>query len=208
MTFQVDSRVFIKGVGVKGIVKTVKGNKYGVTYIMDGKRKWREFDEKRLEKWRGGKKGNKKVENTKPLQIKIKYHDPNMPKLEKIVQGDWIDLRVTEDIELKAGEYKLISLGIGMKLPKGYEVVIVPRSSTFKTWGVLQTNSFGVVDNSYSGNDDIYHFPAYATRDTKIEKYSRICQFRIQRIMPKVEFAEVENLDEKSRGGFGSTGTK
>lgn len=161
---------------------------------------------KRIEDRKKQNKQNNKKSERKPLQVKVKYHDPEMPKLEKISVGDWIDLRSVEDVELKAGEYKLISLGIGMKLPKGYEVVIAPRSSTFKTWGVLQSNSLGVVDNSYSGNEDIYRFPAYATRDTKINKYDRICQFRIQRVMPKVEFVEVESLDEVSRGGFGSTG--
>lgn len=139
------------------------------------------------------------------LEIKIKYFS-DIEKVQKISVGDWIDLRSAIDIDLAEGEYKLIPLGVGMKLPDEYEAVVVPRSSTFKTWGVLQTNSFGVIDNSYSGNNDQWRFPAYATRETKISKNDRICQFRIQKIMGKVEFMEVDNLDEISRGGLGSTG--
>lgn len=140
-------------------------------------------------------------------QIKVKYHNKELTKIEKISVGDWIDLRAAEDISLKAGEFKLISLGISMKLPEGYEAHIVPRSSTFKTWGVLQTNHMGVVDNSYCGNNDIWRFPALATRDTEIKTNDRICQFRIIKRQPELEFIEVEDLGEKDRGGFGSTGT-
>lgn len=141
------------------------------------------------------------------MEIKVKYHADIHP-LEKTDKGDWIDLRAAEDVELKAGEFKLISLGVSMKLPDGYEANIVPRSSTFKHWGILQTNHFGVIDNSYSGNDDIWRFPAYATRDVLIEKNSRICQFRIQRKMEGVTLTTVDNLDDVNRGGFGSSGTK
>lgn len=144
----------------------------------------------------------------KPLQIKVKYFDKEIEKLQKFNTGDWIDLRAAETVELKQGEYKLIPLGVGIKLPKGYEVNIVPRSSTFKNFGVLQTNSFGVIDNSYSGNNDQYHFPALAMRDTVINKNDRICQMRVNRIMPDLEIIEVEFLDEVSRGGIGSTGVK
>lgn len=140
------------------------------------------------------------------LEIKIKYFS-DIEKVKKINVGDWIDLRSAIDVELFQGEYKLIPLGVGMKLPEGYEAVVVPRSSTFKNFGVLQTNGLGIIDNSYSGNDDQWRFPAYATRDTKINKNDRICQFRIQKIMDKVEFVEVENLDDVNRGGLGSTGT-
>lgn len=139
------------------------------------------------------------------LDIKIKYFT-DIEKIQKILVGDWIDLRAAEDTIIKQGEFKLIPLGVGMKLPEDYEAVVVPRSSTFKTWGILQTNSFGVIDNSYSGNDDQWRFPAYATRDTLVEKNDRICQFRIQKRMQKVNFIEVDALDEVSRSGFGSTG--
>jgi dUTP pyrophosphatase len=141
------------------------------------------------------------------LEIKIKYFS-DIERVQKISVGDWIDLRSAIDVDLSWGDYKLIPLGVGMKLPEGYEAIVVPRSSTFKTWGILQTNSQGVIDNSYSGNEDQWRFPAYATRGTKINKNDRICQFRIQKIMDKVEFVEVDNLDEISRGGIGSTGTK
>lgn len=139
-------------------------------------------------------------------EIKIKYHNPNLTKIEKISVGDWIDLRAAENIELKAGEFKLISLGVSMKLPEGYEAHIVPRSSTFKTWGVIQTNHMGVIDNSYSGDMDIWRFPAYAICDTVIKENDRLCQFRIIKRQPDIRFVEVEQLSGVNRGGFGSTG--
>lgn len=138
--------------------------------------------------------------------INIKYHNSDLKKIEKIEIGDWIDLRAAEDVELKAGDFKIISLGVSMKLPEGYEAHIVPRSSTFKTWGVIQTNSMGIIDNSYSGTNDIWRFPAYATRDTQIKVNDRLCQFRIVKKQPKVELIEVDKLDDIDRGGFGSTG--
>ena len=140
------------------------------------------------------------------MEIKVRYHADIRP-LEKTDKGDWIDLRAAEDVELHAGEFKLISLGVSMKLPEGYEANIVPRSSTFKHWGVLQTNHFGVIDNSYSGDNDVWMFPAYATRDVLIEKNSRICQFRVQRKMDDVTLTTVDKLDDIDRGGFGSSGT-
>lgn len=138
--------------------------------------------------------------------INIKYHNSDLKKIEKIEIGDWIDLRAAEDVELKAGDFKIISLGVSMKLPERYEAHIVPRSSTFKTWGVIQANSMGIIDNSYSGTNDIWRFPAYATRDTKIKVNDRLCQFRIVKKQPKVELIEVDKLDDIDRGGFGSTG--
>lgn len=144
----------------------------------------------------------------KPLKIKIKYHE-DLSKLE-FVGGvsDWVDLRAAEDIELKQGEYRLISLGVSMKLPDGYEAHIAPRSSTFKNFGIICVNSFGIIDNSYSGNDDIWKFPALAMRDTQIKKNDRICQFRIVKKQPDIEFVEVEYLSGKNRGGIGSTGVE
>lgn len=141
--------------------------------------------------------------------IYIKYHDPNMPKIENIEgKSDWYDLRSAEDVELKAGEFKLISLGVSMKLPEGYEANIVPRSSTFKNYGILQTNHYAVIDSSFCSDKDIWRYPVYATRDTIIHKYDRICQFRINKKQPSSYFQEVEHLDYESRGGFGSTGVK
>lgn len=140
-------------------------------------------------------------------EIKIKYHVDITP-IEKIEQGDWIDLRSAEDAELNKGEYKLISLGVSMKLPDGYEAHVAPRSSTFKNYGIIMTNSMGIIDNSYCGNEDIWRFPAYAFRDTKINKNDRICQFRIVKKQPKIVFEESEKLDSINRGGIGSTGVK
>ena len=139
------------------------------------------------------------------MEIKVRYHADILP-LEQTERGDWIDLRAAEDVELKAGEFKIISLGISMKLPEGYEAVIIPRSSTFKHWGILQTNHFGLIDNTYCGDNDIWMFPALATRDVLIEKNSRICQFRIQKKMDKFEFIPVDRLESVDRGGFGSSG--
>lgn len=140
--------------------------------------------------------------------IKIKYHNKNIEKVAAIQNGDWIDLRAAETVEMKAGEFRLISLGISMKLPEGYEANIVPRSSTFKKWGVLQVNSMGVIDNSYCGENDIWMFPALAIRNTTINEGDRICQFRIVKKMEDVEFTEVDHMEDEDRGGFGSTGER
>ena len=139
--------------------------------------------------------------------IKIKYFNDSIKELEKIEKGDWIDLRSAENIKLKKGEFKLIPLGIAMELPKGYEAHVVPRSSTFKNWGIIQTNSMGVIDNTYCGDDDWWFMPVYATRDVKIKRNDRICQFRIEKKQPKIKFFKVEKLGNKNRGGHGSTGT-
>ena len=140
-------------------------------------------------------------------KIKIRYYSDKLHRLEKISKGDWIDLRSNINISLKAGQYYMIPLGVSMKLPDGYEAHIVPRSSTFKKWGLIQTNHMGVIDNSYSGNHDQWHMPVLATRDTDIKLNDRICQFRIVKNQPEIEFEEVESLDDKDRGGFGSTGS-
>ena len=139
-------------------------------------------------------------------KILIKYHSNDIEKIQKIKVGDWIDLRAAEEVALRQGESKIISLGVSMKLPEGYEANIAPRSSSFAKWGIMQTNSVGVIDNSYSGDDDIWGMPVIAMRDTVIHVNDRICQFRINKKMDEVEFVEVEHLDGKNRGGFGSTG--
>ena len=141
------------------------------------------------------------------MKLQIKYHNEEIEKIKKIDKGDWIDLRAAEKVELKQGDFALISLEVSMTLPDGYEAHLAPRSSTFKTWGIIQTNSIGVVDNSYSGNNDIWKMPVYATRDTVINVNDRICQFRIMPKMPVVDVEEVDNLEGPDRGGFGSTGT-
>jgi dUTP pyrophosphatase len=142
------------------------------------------------------------------LNIKIKYFDKEITKINKIEKGDWIDLRCSKDMELIEGGHYFVPLGIGMKLPSGYEAHVAPRSSTFKNWGIIQTNSPGIIDNSYSGENDEWKLTVYATRDTNISKNDRICHFRIIEIQPQLEFEEVDTLDEVSRNGFGSTGTK
>ena len=142
-------------------------------------------------------------------EIKIKYLNDDITRLEYIDgKSDWIDLRAAEEVELKAGEFKLIHLGVAMQLPEGYEAHIVPRSSTFKKWGIIQTNHCGIVDNSYCGPNDWWRMPVFALRDTKIEVNDRICQFRIQKNQPTLLFNEVEEMEANNRGGFGSTGTK
>ena len=141
------------------------------------------------------------------MNVKIKYFYDDLKRLEYIDgKSDMIDLRAAEDTELKAGEFKMIPLGIAMKLPEGYEAHIYPRSSTYKNFGITQANSVGIIDNSYCGDNDQWMYPAVASRDTVIHKNDRICQFRIVKNQPGIRFCEVEQLKGKGRGGFGSTG--
>ena len=140
-------------------------------------------------------------------EIKVKYFVDGIDELCAVAgKSDWIDLHAAEEVTLKAGEFRLIPLGVAMALPEGYEAHIVPRSSTFKNYGILQTNSMGVVDCSYCGDNDQWRMPVYATRDVTIEKNARICQFRIMRNQPPLTFTRVEHLEGPDRGGFGSTG--
>lgn len=139
--------------------------------------------------------------------IKVKMHadiEPPAP----ITGGDWVDLRAAEDVEMDAGEYRVISLGVSMRLPDGYEAHMVARSSTFKRWGLLMVNGMAIIDNSYSGDGDVWGFPALATRKTSIHKGDRICQFRIMENQPEAAICEVDSLGGTDRGGFGSTGTR
>lgn len=140
-------------------------------------------------------------------KIQIKYFTDKIEPLTYVDgKSDWIDLRAAEEIVLKAGEFKLIPLGVSMRLPKGYEAHVVPRSSTFKNYGIIQTNHFGVIDETYSGDNDQWFMPVYAVRDTQIHVNDRICQFRIMEHQPTIVFEQVEKLDSTDRGGFGSTG--
>ena len=155
------------------------------------------------------------------LNIKIKYFD-NARELVINEKGDWIDLYANKDMFIPEGPRAMIPLGVGMILPEGYEAHVVPRSSTFKTWGLIQTNHMGIIDNSYSGDNDQWHMPVYClmgkdevrevtgrmVRGTHIHKGDKICQFRIVEIMGKVNLERVEHLNSVDRGGFGSTGTK
>ena len=137
--------------------------------------------------------------------VRIKYLR-GVKKIERFNVGDWIDLRAAEEIELKAGEFKLIPLGVAMELPHGYEALVAPRSSTFKKMRILLANSIGIIDESYKGDNDEWHFPAYAVEDTVIHKNERICQFRIIQHQPLIHLLEVDHLGNADRGGIGSTG--
>lgn len=140
-------------------------------------------------------------------EIKIKYFTDAIERLRYIDgKSDWIDLRAAAETEMKEGEFKLIPLGVAMQLPAGYEAHIVPRSSTFKNYGIIQTNHMGVVDEAYCGDQDQWFFPAYALRDTVIHVNDRICQFRIMAHQPVLKFKEAAVLDNDNRGGHGSTG--
>lgn len=140
-------------------------------------------------------------------KVKVKYLSSEIEKL-KYIDGksDWVDLRAAENVVMKAGEFKLIKLGVAIELPKGYEAIIAPRSSTFKNFGIIQTNHIGVVDETYCGDNDEWMMPTLAMRDTEIHVNNRICQFRIVEHQPKLEFEAVESLGNKDRGGVGSTG--
>ena len=167
-----------------------------------------------------------------PYKVRVKYHDSSMPKFEQIEKGNWIDCRVIKGgkvthsdgtkeplewktdengtcyIEYKKGDFMMLPLGFSLNQGKGYEVNLVPRSSTFKNYGIIQTNHFGVGDDTFVGNNDMYHFPCYALRDGRINLYDRICQMKINKAMPQIIFNEVEDMESEDRGGFGSTGTK
>lgn len=139
--------------------------------------------------------------------IKIKYFTDQIDKLEYIDgKSDWIDLRASEEVTLKQGDFKLIPLGVAMELPEGYEAHIVPRSSTYKNFGVIQANHCGIIDGSYCGDNDMWRMPVIAMRDTTIHVNDRICQFRIVKNQPQIQFDVVEKLEGADRGGFGSTG--
>ena len=141
------------------------------------------------------------------MNIKIKYFSDKIEKLRYIDgKSDWIDLRASENVTLKKGEFKLIPLGVAMELPKGYEAHIVPRSSTYKNFGIIQANHCGVIDGSYCGDNDMWRMPVIALRDTEIHVNDRICQFRIFKNQPAIEFDEVSHLEGEDRGGFGTTG--
>ena len=139
--------------------------------------------------------------------IKIKYFSDEIEKLRNIAgNSDWIDLRVAENVVMKKGEFKLIRLGVAMELPDGYEAHVVPRSSTYKNFGLIQTNHMGVIDESYKGDADEWKWPALAMRDTEVHIGDRLCQFRIMKHQPVINFIEVDSLENEDRGGFGTSG--
>ena len=138
--------------------------------------------------------------------LKIVYHDPELIRIEKKEKGDWIDLRASEDMAIKAGELAKIPLGVSIQLPDGYEAIVAPRSSTCKNFGIIMPSSIGIIDESFCGDTDIWSFPAYAIRDTTIKKNDRICQFRIVKHQPELNFEVVDKLNNPDRGGYGSSG--
>ena len=142
------------------------------------------------------------------VKIKIKYHTEFDKPIQIIENGDWIDLKSAVTYEYKKGDFFLVNLGVSMELPKGYEALLLPRSSTFKKYGLIVVNSAGLIDNMYNSDDDCWMLPVYALRDGRVEKNDRVAQFRILENQPKIEFEVVEHLNNKPRGGFGSTGTK
>ena len=141
------------------------------------------------------------------MDIKIRYLETGLVEVKVTEIGDWIDLRSAESVCLYKGEKALLRLGVAMKLPDGYEAIIAPRSSTFKNYGIIQTNGIGIIDSTYCGNNDEWMMPVLATRETMIHKNDRICQFRIQKKQPTIKFVVVDKLGDEDRGGFGSTGT-
>ena len=148
-----------------------------------------------------------KIDNNEEIIIDVLYHNPDLIPINFIENGDWIDLRASKEYKLFSGDFILIDLGISIKLPEGYEAYILPRSSTFKNWGIIQTNGMGIIDNSYCGENDIWMMPVLATRMSDIHINDRVCQFRIVKKMPNnIKINKVEHLNTENRGGFGSTG--
>ena len=145
------------------------------------------------------------------LELKVKYHyrdEEDVVELVKFAYGDWIDLRSAFDVTMQAGEFKYISLGVTIEVPPGWEIWIAPRSSTFKTFGIIQTNSIGVIDQTYCGDEDILHLPSLAMRDTEIKADDRICQFRLIENQPNLKLETVDSMENESRGGLGHSGTR
>lgn len=140
------------------------------------------------------------------VSINVKYLYDDACKIAQVEGSDWIDLYTAEEVYIPSGQFKLIPLGVAIQLPKGYEAHIVPRSSTYKNWGIIQANSMGVIDASYCGDSDQWMFPAIAIKPTHIPKGTRICQFRIEKNQPQIDIVEVKTLGNNNRGGFGSTG--
>ena len=158
------------------------------------------------------------------MEVRIKYFD-GATKLKKITKGNWIDVYARKDIFVPLNERAMIPLGFALELPENWEGLLAPRSSTFKTWGCIQTNSVGVVDDTYIGDNDEWHMPVFclqakdgididvngikvSVKGTIIKSGDKIGQFRIQESMPALEFIEVEHFGNADRGGFGTTGKK
>ena len=150
------------------------------------------------------------------MKIRIKYFE-GATKLKKITKGNWIDVYARKDVFVPLAERAMIPLGFALELPKGWEGHLAPRSSTFKTWGLIQTNSVGVVDDTYIGDNDEWNMPVYCLKGhdskdgvagTLVKCGDKIGQFRIMEVMPELEFEEVESFGNMDRGGFGTTGAR
>lgn len=137
------------------------------------------------------------------LHITAHLND-DMPVPER--HGAWVDLACAEDVDMKQGEVRIISLGIRMQLPDGYEGIIAPRSSTCLKHGIMAANSIGIIENDYAGDDDVWGLVAYAVRDTHIDRGTRLAQFRVLKTMDDVELSFVDAMPNPNRGGYGSTG--
>lgn len=215
--YKVGETVWIKTEKIKATIKVLDKENYNATIEVDGVERVVKFWE--ITKYQLPKKETTVDQNTPKKQSSKKRSDPltiivkhfggdEVEKIEKIPQGDWIDLRATETVVMKAFDFVFIPLNVAMQLPKGYEAYVLPRSSTYKNFKIILANSQGVIDNSFSGDGDQWKFPAIALQDTVINKGDRICQFRIQRIMPTAHVKYVERLGNADRGGFGITGVK
>ena len=140
------------------------------------------------------------------MDIFVKYLTDEIDQVSQAHPGEWIDLRSSKLIALRKGDFTLIPLGVIISVPSGYESILVPRSSTFKKYGIIQTNGIGVIDHLYCGPNDEWKMPVYATRDTVIPANTRICQFRIIPSQEVTIRTVNDVMQTKSRGGFGSTG--
>ena len=151
------------------------------------------------------------------LQVKVKYFSDDIPRLTINPKGDLIDLYAAEDVVINEMDEAMIPLGVAMELPEGFRASLLPRSSTFKKWGIIVTNSVGMIDHSYCGDTDEWKLAVFClkARDfvnskccTIIHKGDKIAQFEIVPIMPEIELQEVDHLGNEDRGGFGTTGSK
>lgn len=138
------------------------------------------------------------------MKVFINTHGTEMP----VKHGDWVDLMVAEEVDMKQGEFKLLPLGVSMQLPEGYYAKVLPRSSTPGKWGIILANSMGIIDHEYCGDNDVWRFPAYAIRDTHIPNGTRIAQFCVVKQEEVFEIEQVDSLGNPDRGGIGSTGER
>ena len=156
------------------------------------------------------------VSNYLNITIKVKYFRDDLTRLKIDPKGDMIDLYAAEDVTINEMDEALIPLGVAMELPIGYRANLLPRSSTFKKWGIIVTNSMGVIDHTYCGDNDERKLAVFCLKGrefvngekcTIIHKGDKIAQFEIVPVMPKVVLEEVDHLGNADRGGFGSTGS-